>query len=280
MTLRRAVFSLFNEPDVRRFGLVTEDEQLVEVPDFEASVPVSDTRYTLDSVFLHPPIPVTPSKMIAVGMNYPAHIDEMKHVNVPADPVLFMKSPSSLIGHGQSIQAAEAWGRVDYEGEIAVVIGARCKNVPESDALGVILGYTLANDVTARTLQRQDNQWGRAKNFDTFCPLGPFLRLSEGVDPQVFKITTTVDGTQVQEGWVSQIRFSIPFLIAYISSIMTLERGDVILTGTPHGVSALRHGQVVAVIVPEIGTLRNRFEVIPDASSLHRVREEASHGVS
>ncbi len=247
-----------------RFALLQGETELVEIDNFENQTPVNDKTIPLDSIELLPPLPQTPSKIIAVGLNYPAHIDEMKHENVPSNPILFLKAPSTLLAPFKPIIGLSSWGRIDYEGELAVVIGKTCKNASEATALDYVLGYTLANDVTARALQRQDTQWGRAKNFDTFCPLGPYLLQNEGQNPAAFHLQTQVDGEVRQDGDVSQMRFSIPFLIAYISNIMTLYPGDLILTGTPQGVSPLEKGQTVRIGVPEIGWLENPFQLVAD----------------
>lgn len=242
------------------FALVQPDGTLLPVDDPFDPKPLSGTSPIIpDSVRLLAPLPATPSKIIAVGMNYPAHVKEMQHETVPTDPVLFLKAPSAVIGPEDPIIARQAWGRVDYEGELAVVIGAPAKDIPQQDALSVILGYTLANDVTARELQRRDNQWGRAKNFDTFCPLGPVLLLNDGQEPGRFRLITRVDGHVVQQAHVHEMRFSVSFLVSYISAIMTLNPGDIILTGTPQGVAPLTHGQTVEIGIAEIGWLKNPF---------------------
>lgn len=262
MTQRLVQFTCSEDPLVRT-GVVMDVNTVAEVRDLFHPEAGTGNTYPLPEVSLKPPLPGVPSKIIAVGLNYPAHIDEMKHETVPEDPVLFLKAPSSVIAPGQPIQACEAWGNIDYEGELAVVIGKPCKNVSKAEALTYVLGYTLANDVTARTLQRKDTQWGRAKNFDTFCPVGPTLLWNDGQDPAAFRLQTRVNGQVVQDALVGEMRFSVPDLIAYISGIMTLLPGDVILTGTPRGVGPLQAGQTVEISVAEIGSLTNLFEWIP-----------------
>ena len=199
-------------------------------------------------------VPVRPSKILCVGRNYAEHAAELGH-DVPAEPLIFMKPPSALVGSGEAIVLPSLSERVDYEGELAVVIGRRCRNVTEADAMGVIAGYTILNDVTARDLQKKDGQWARAKGFDTFAPCGP--RLVTDLDPTDLAIKTLVNGEVKQHGRTSQFIFSIPRVIAFISRAMTLEEGDVISTGTPSGVGPLKPGDTVEVWVEGIGSLIN-----------------------
>lgn len=199
-------------------------------------------------------VPVRPSKILCVGRNYAEHAAELGH-DVPAEPLIFMKPPSSLIGSGSAIVLPAISERVDFEGELAVVIGRRCRNVSEADAMGVIGGYTILNDVTARDLQKKDGQWARAKGFDTFAPCGP--RLVTDLDPSDLEIKTLVNGELRQHGRTSQFIFSIPCVIAFISRAMTLEEGDLISTGTPSGVGPLKPGDTVEVWVEGIGSLIN-----------------------
>lgn len=199
-------------------------------------------------------VPVRPSKILCVGRNYAEHAAELGH-DVPVEPLIFMKPPSSLIGSGEAIVLPAISERVDFEGELAVVIGRRCRNVAEADAMGVIGGYTILNDVTARDLQKKDGQWARAKGFDTFAPCGP--RLVTDLDPSDLEIKTLVNGELRQHGRTSQFIFSIPRVIAFISRAMTLEEGDVISTGTPSGVGPLKPGDTVEVWVEGIGSLIN-----------------------
>ena len=205
--------------------------------------------------------PVVPSKIVCVGLNYPAHADESS-VAVPAEPLLFFKPPSALIGPEMPILLPPQSERVDYEAELAIVIGrvtgCTCRNVPPGETWDYVLGVTCANDVTARDLQQRDNQWTRAKGFDTFCPLGPWLVTGLGEDDVAdLEVTCRVNGELRQVGRTSEMVFSPAQLIAYTSSVMTLEPGDVILTGTPEGVGPLRAGDVVEVEVAGVGVLRN-----------------------
>lgn len=201
--------------------------------------------------------PIAPSKVICVGRNYPAHAAEHGSV-VPKEPLLFFKPPSAVIGPGATIVLPPQSERVDYEAELAVVIARYCRNVRPQDAWDYVLGATCGNDVTARDLQRRDELWTRAKGFDTFCPLGPWLvtGLSEAAVSNL-RITCRVNGEIRQDARTSEMAFSTADLIAYASSIMTLEPGDVIMTGTPEGVGPLAPSDVVEVGVERIGVLRN-----------------------
>ncbi|MGC9357377.1 MAG: fumarylacetoacetate hydrolase family protein [Anaerolineae bacterium] len=204
--------------------------------------------------------PIKPGKIVALARNYPDHAEE-QDAQVPDEPLLFLKAPSSVIGPGATILLPALSKQVDHEAELAVVIGEECQNVSEDEAWDVVLGITAANDVTARDLQRSDDQWTRAKSFDTFCPLGPAIVTH--LKPRQMKsleIACRVNGKVRQKSNISEMVFSIPEIIAYISVVMTLEPGDVILTGTPSGVGPLKPGDVVEVEIEEVGTLRNPVE--------------------
>lgn len=203
---------------------------------------------------------VQPSKIVCVGRNYAAHARELGN-EVPKQPLLFFKPPSSLIGPGDAIVLPAASSQVEYESEIAVVIGKRARKVSERDALSYVRGFTCANDVSARDLQKSDGQWGRAKGFDTFCSVGPIV--AEGLDWKKLEVFGRLNGEQRQHGATTDMVFGIPMLIEYISHVMTLEPGDLILTGTPEGVGRLKAGDVIEVEIPGIGTLSN--PVIEDA---------------
>jgi len=198
--------------------------------------------------------PCAPTKIIAVGRNYLEHAAEMQS-DVPAEPLLFLKPPSAVIGPEEAIHYPTLSQRVDHEAELAVVIGRRAKNVPAGQALQHVLGYTCGNDVTARDLQRQDGQWTRGKGFDTFCPLGPWI--VTGLSPDDLGIESRVNGQVRQQSRTSQMIFPIAELIRYITQVMTLEPGDVILTGTPAGVGPLQRGDRVEVEIEGIGVLAN-----------------------
>jgi 2-keto-4-pentenoate hydratase/2-oxohepta-3-ene-1,7-dioic acid hydratase in catechol pathway len=201
--------------------------------------------------------PTAPTKIVCVGLNYAAHADESS-MALPSVPLLFLKPPSAVIGLDATIRLPSQSERVDYEAELAVVIGGRCRDVGPKEAWDYVLGVTCGNDVTARDLQQLDNQWTRAKGFDTFCPLGPWLVTGlRQEDVADLEVTCRVNGELRQTGRTSEMVFSTAELIAYTSSIMTLEPGDVIMTGTPEGVGPLAAGDVVEVEVGGIGVLRN-----------------------
>jgi 2-keto-4-pentenoate hydratase/2-oxohepta-3-ene-1,7-dioic acid hydratase in catechol pathway len=198
--------------------------------------------------------PILPTKVIAVGRNYAAHAAEFGN-EVPTSPMIFLKPSTSVIGPNAAIKLPAASERVDFEGELAVVIGQPIRNLPASRAAGAILGYTVANDVSARDLQKADGQWGRAKGFDTFCPLGPWIETS--LDPSDLALRSEVDGETKQDSRTSLLIHKIPELVEFISGVMTLLPGDVILTGTPEGVGPIADGQQVSITVEGIGTLTN-----------------------
>jgi len=201
--------------------------------------------------------PCQPSKIIAVGRNYVEHAREL-HNEVPQQPLIFLKPPSALIAHMQSIVLPPQSQQIEHEAELAVVIGLRAKNVDTADAWKHVLGLTCANDVTARDLQRSDGQWSRAKGFDTFCPLGPWIEVGlKPAEVAALYVVCRVNGVIRQTGRCNDMVFGIPDLIAYISAAMTLEPGDVILTGTPAGVGPLEVDDVVEVEIDRIGILRN-----------------------
>jgi 2-keto-4-pentenoate hydratase/2-oxohepta-3-ene-1,7-dioic acid hydratase in catechol pathway len=211
-------------------------------------------RHKLSDVRLLAPV-IPRSKVIGVGRNYAEHAAEMGG-EAPEQPLLFLKPNTSVIGPGDPIVYPAQSTEVHYEGELAVVIGRICRDVPAERAPEVIFGYTVGNDVTARDLQRSDNQWARAKGFDSFCPLGPWLVTD--LDVTDLAVTTTLNGELKQAGRTAQMVHSIPTLISYITAAMTLLPGDVILTGTPAGVGPMRPGDGVAVTVEGIGTLTNQ----------------------
>jgi len=198
--------------------------------------------------------PILPSKVVAFGRTYADHAAELGN-KVPDQPLCFLKPSTSVIGPGAAIVMPPQSEQVSYEGELAVVIGRPCRDVAADNASSVILGYTIANDVTARDLQKTDGQWARAKGFDTFCPLGPWIETD--LDPQGLSIRTEVDGEVRQDGNTSDLVFTIGELIEWISAAMTLLPGDVILTGTPEGVGLLEAGQTVSIEIEGIGTLSN-----------------------
>jgi 2-keto-4-pentenoate hydratase/2-oxohepta-3-ene-1,7-dioic acid hydratase in catechol pathway len=207
--------------------------------------------------------PVTPSKIICVGRNYRDHVRELGN-EVPAEPLLFFKPPSSLLDPGGAVRLPAASARVDFEGELGLVIGRRVRNLrPDADLRQVIRGCTLADDVSARDLQKKDVQWTRAKGFDTFCPVGPLV--SDELDPEAgVTIETRVNGELRQHASTLDFIFSIPALLCFITAAFTLEPGDLILTGTPSGVGPLKAGDTVEVSIPGLGALTHTVEAEGD----------------
>ena len=215
-----------------------------------------DQTFSLSDVKLLPP--AAPSKIVCIGRNYSEHAAELGN-EVPSEPLLFLKAPSAIINGGEAIRLPSQSQQVEHEGELAVVIGRRCKSIADDDdAMQYVLGFTCLNDVTARDLQKKDGQFTRAKSFDTFCPVGPFIETELQLD-QV-SLTTRVNGEVRQFGRTWQMVFPVDFLIRYISNMMTLMPGDVIATGTPSGVARLEKGDVCEVEIEGIGILRNPVE--------------------
>ncbi|MGH2582926.1 MAG: fumarylacetoacetate hydrolase family protein [Anaerolineales bacterium] len=240
---------------IPQYGWVYEDN----VGRIEGSVFTSFKRESADmpmsDVKLLPP--AIPSKIICVGRNYVAHSQE-HNVDVPEVPLLFLKPPSTIIGPGDTILLPPQSQQVEHEGELAVVIGRKGRWLDPETALGHILGYTIANDVTARDLQRRDGQWTRGKGFDTFCPFGPWIETD--FDPADAVITCTVNGELRQMGSTRDMVFPVRQLVAYASTVMTLEPGDLLLTGTPAGVGPLADGDEVVVSIEGLGELRNKVK--------------------
>jgi 2-keto-4-pentenoate hydratase/2-oxohepta-3-ene-1,7-dioic acid hydratase in catechol pathway len=200
------------------------------------------------------PLATRPSKIVAVGTNYRAHAAEMGKP-LPDEPLIFMKPPSALIGPDEAIVRPAGYERVDFEGELALVIGRRARHVSRAAALEHVAGYICLNDVTVRDLQKKDVQFTRAKGFDSFCPIGP--RVVPGLDPSRLAITTRLNGQVKQRSSTADLIFDVPALIAFISGVMTLEEGDLVSTGTPSGVGNLAPGDVVEIEIEGIGVLRN-----------------------
>lgn len=200
--------------------------------------------------------PSTPTKIMAIGRNYMEHAAEMGN-EVPKEPLIFLKPPSALIGHEENIVYPLESKRIDYEGELGVVIGKRASKLKSSaEARSTIFGYTIVNDVTARDLQKADVQFTRAKGFDTFCPVGPFIETE--LDPTHVIVETYLNGERRQHASTSTLAFNVDTLVQYLSNIMTLEPGDLISTGTPAGIGPMKPGDVVEVKIEPIGRLRNR----------------------
>jgi len=199
--------------------------------------------------------PCQPTKVVAVGLNYAAHAAESQK-EVPAEPILFLKPPSAVIGPGENIVYPSISQWVDHEAELAAVVGRRARNVAAEEALDYLLGYTCGNDVSARDLQRRDGQWARGKGFDTFCPLGPWIVTD--LEPGDLAIACRVNGQVRQDSRTSYMVFSVAELVAHVTQVMTLEPGDVILTGTPAGIGPLQRGDQVEVEIEGVGVLENR----------------------
>jgi 2-keto-4-pentenoate hydratase/2-oxohepta-3-ene-1,7-dioic acid hydratase in catechol pathway len=197
--------------------------------------------------------PVVPSKILGVGRNYAAHARELGH-DIPAEPLLFLKPPSALLNHGGAVILPPESSRVEHEAELAVVIGRRARKLAKHEALSYVLGYTCACDVTARDLQRKDVQFTRSKGFDTFCPVGPWIETQ--LEVTAVRIQCRVTGQVRQDGNTSQMLFDVPSIVAYASHMMTLEPGDIILTGTPEGVGPIGAGDFVEIDIEGIGTLK------------------------
>jgi 2-keto-4-pentenoate hydratase/2-oxohepta-3-ene-1,7-dioic acid hydratase in catechol pathway len=237
------------------WGLLEGDSvRELDAPPFGV-LATTDRVRRLAEVTLLPP--VVPSKIVCLGLNYRDHAAEFGNP-VPEVPVLFMKPPSAVIGPGDPIRLPRGAGRVDYEAELALVVGRRCRDLAREEAAGALLGVTCLNDVTAREQQRRDGQWTRAKGYDTFCPLGPWIETGEPLAAR--QVSCRLDGRAVQSGATADLVFDIPSILAFVSGIMTLEPGDVIATGTPPGVGPLAPGDRVEVSVSGVGTLSNPVE--------------------
>ena len=198
--------------------------------------------------------PCSPSKIVAVGLNYRDHANELRMVT-PETPIVFLKPPTTVVGPGDAIVYPGMSAQVDYEAELGVVIKDRVRNISPDEALGHVLGYTCANDVTARDLQKKDGQWTRAKSFDTFCPVGPWIETD--LDPDDLLIESYLNGERRQSSRTAQCIFKVNVLVSFISEIMTLEPGDLIMTGTPAGVGPMKPGDEIEVRIEGIGSLKN-----------------------
>jgi 2-keto-4-pentenoate hydratase/2-oxohepta-3-ene-1,7-dioic acid hydratase in catechol pathway len=225
---------------------------LLKEPPFRKIIP-SKTVIPLHKVKLS--VPAEPTKIVLVGLNYRDHAAEL-NMTLPIDPVIFLKPPTSLLAHQQKIVLPRGVERLDYEAELALVIRKEAKNISPDGAEKYILGYTCLNDVTARDVQKKDGQWTRAKSFDTFCPVGPWLETS--FDPSKSVVSCRLNGAMRQRSRTSNLIFSIPYLVSFISRVMKLFPGDIISTGTPPGVGAMRPGDRVEVEISGIGVLENK----------------------
>ncbi len=246
--------------EVDQFGQPAEDSVVVALAGdpLYVGIKLLDQEHRLEDVRLLAPV-LPRSKVVGIGRNYAAHAAELGH-DLPTEPLMFLKPNTSVVGPGDPVFYPRQSNEVHYEGELAVVIGRICRDVPVERATDVIHGYTIANDVTARDLQRSDGQFTRAKGFDSFCPLGPWIETD--LDPQTFadgvSIQTHLNGDLKQDGNTRDLIFDIPTLIAHVSSVMTLLPGDVILTGTPEGVGPMEVGDEVEISIAGLGTLTNK----------------------
>jgi 2-keto-4-pentenoate hydratase/2-oxohepta-3-ene-1,7-dioic acid hydratase in catechol pathway len=249
----------FSNDDEPRFGLIGDDAGtevlavLVGDPLY-VGFELTGEKVPLDAVRLLAPV-IPRSKVIGIGRNYAEHAAEMGN-QLPSEPLVFLKPNTSVVGPDDAIVYPDQTQDLQFEGELAVVIGRICRDVAVEDVPKVVHGYTVANDVTARDLQKRDGQWARAKGFDSFCPLGPWIETD--LDIRDLAVRTLVGDEVRQDGRTSQMVFDVPTLVSYVSSFMTLLPGDVLLTGTPAGVGPLQVGDLVSVTVDGIGTLSNR----------------------
>jgi 2-keto-4-pentenoate hydratase/2-oxohepta-3-ene-1,7-dioic acid hydratase in catechol pathway len=248
--VRVRVVRVFTGDDVR-YGLADEGS-ITLISDEPFAAWETEESISLAGARLMPPS--MPTKIVCVGINYRSHMQEMEH-GEPAEPVIFLKPPTAMNATGGEIHLPPGAGRVDYEGELAVVIGRRAHRVSVADAASHILGYTCGNDVTARDIQRRDGQWARAKGFDGFCPIGPWVETD--VEPDDLLLETLLNGEVVQSARTSEMIFSVNDIVSFVSQVMTLLPGDVILTGTPSGIGAMRSGDTVEVRIEGIGSLVN-----------------------
>jgi 2-keto-4-pentenoate hydratase/2-oxohepta-3-ene-1,7-dioic acid hydratase in catechol pathway len=261
--VRIARFTTGDEPqygvvtgDVDELGIPADDARIVALAGdpLYVGVQLTDTEVALADVRLLAPV-LPRSKVVGIGKNYVAHAAEMGG-DVPEEPLMFLKPNTSVVGPGDPVFHPRQSSEVHYEGELAVVIGRICRDVPVERVADVVYGYTVANDVTARDLQRHDVQFTRAKGFDSFCPLGPWIETE--LDTSDLAVTTHLNGDLVQDGTTKDMVFDVPTLVSYVSGVMTLLPGDVILTGTPEGVGPMRVGDEVEVTVAGIGSLTNK----------------------
>jgi len=245
-------FICFEQNGKQEYGVLEGDVITVISGDIFSEYELTDKKVPLENVKILPPC--RPSKAICVGLNYRDHAEEVG-IPLPTSPTLFMKPSTSVIGHGDYIEYPEMSKRVDYECELVVVIKKKARNVAYEDAKDYILGYTCGNDVTARDLQPKDGQWTLSKSFDTFLPLGPWIVTD--VDPMALDIKTYLNGQVMQKSNTKNLVFDVYELVSYISKVMTLNEGDIIMTGTPSGISGMQKGDRVDVEIESIGKLTN-----------------------
>jgi 2-keto-4-pentenoate hydratase/2-oxohepta-3-ene-1,7-dioic acid hydratase in catechol pathway len=236
------------------YGIVKDDSVAIKDGSiFAGKIRLKRAHLDIDAITLL--APVFPTKIVCVGLNYKAHAAELG-MGLPDEPVIFLKPPTSVIGPLENIIYPEGVKRLDYEAELAVVIRKKARSIPLESAADYILGYTCLNDITARDLQKKDIQWTRAKSFDTFCPIGPYILA--GINPDRLNIELSVNNKVRQSSNTSDMVFKPSFLVSFISKIMTLMPGDIIATGTPWGVGALVKGDEVEVSIEGVGRLKNK----------------------
>lgn len=244
---------LMNRENEIKYGVLESGKvRLLDRNFLESNSQLMDSWLPLEEVTLL--APVEPSKVVCVGLNYALHIKEMNH-SLPDDPVLFLKAPTCVVGPEAEIIYPKISQRVDYEAELAVIIGDTIKDATEVEAAQAIFGYTCANDVTARDLQKKDGQWTRGKSFDTFCPIGPWVVTD--IDPSQLNIQLLLNGKVKQSSNTQYFITPVPKLVSFISQVMTLKPGDIVLTGTPEGVGPMQTGDEVVVRIEAVGELRN-----------------------
>jgi 2-keto-4-pentenoate hydratase/2-oxohepta-3-ene-1,7-dioic acid hydratase in catechol pathway len=248
------IYLRFQTQGKTRYG-VLDGKTVHEIrPDFFSSFRKTGKKYPLSTVTLL--APCQPGKVIAMGLNYVDHAKELR-MPLPLQPLFFLKAPSATIGPKEKIVYPPSSKRVDYEAELAVVIGKKAKDITPQQASEYILGYTCFNDVTARDLQDKDGQWSRSKSFDTFAPLGPWI--VSDIDPNNLAIETVLNGKTVQRSSTRELIFKIDEIVSFVSQVMTLEPGDVIATGTPPGVGPVKRGDRIKIKIQDIGVLENRI---------------------
>lgn len=272
MIICRIATEQFNGP---RYGIVDGESVVLLDEGYcigDADLAVTDARLALDDVRLL--APVVPSKIVCIGRNYLEHAIELGN-KMPEEPLLFLKAPSAVIGTGDRIRLPPQSQQVEHEGEVGVVIGREARALSDDDdPQSYVFGYTCVNDVTARDLQRKDVQFTRGKSFDTFCPVGPWIVTD--IDPTNLEVTTRLNGETKQHGNTADMAFPVTHLIRYISAVMTLYPGDLIATGTPAGVSRMKHGDTVEVEVSRVGTLKNQVYDRSLAAEQREKREDLS----
>jgi len=247
------LYCRFQKAEVEAWGVVEDHEVWEITPDIFSPFEKTGRSFPLGEVRFLPP--TNPSKVIAVGLNYVDHAKEFGRTEIPKEPLIFLKAPSALIGLNDPILIPKGVGPVDYEAELALVISKKGRHIPESEVGNYILGCTCMNDVTARAMQKKDSQWMRSKSFDTFAPVGPWI--ADGLPFQDLRVESYVNGKIAQQANTKDMIFPVTKLVSFISSVMTLYPGDIITTGTPHGVGEIKSGDVVEVFIEGVGRIRN-----------------------